>query len=221
MRDGVSFTIRRASTAEQVADELRATILDGRLRPGDRIVESSLAARVGVSRNTLREALRALVREGLVTHQPHRGAVVTQLSEEDVAEIYRVRRILETTALAAAEGAAPETLAGLEEAATELEDAVERGDWARATEQDLLFHRRLVALLGSLRLETFAGGLLSELRLGLAAVDRYDGRAAMAEEHRRLLALARRGRSESARRLLLEDLARGEESLRRIVREAG
>ena len=70
-------------------------ILDGRLVPGTHLRETQVARSLGVSRNTLREALRSLAEHGLVTHHPHRGVVVTDLTVDDVADLFRLRLVLE------------------------------------------------------------------------------------------------------------------------------
>ena len=68
-----------------VAEELRTAIASGQLQPGDRLVEMGLARKYQVSQGPIREALRLLEREGLVTHQPRRGVYVTRLSAQDWA----------------------------------------------------------------------------------------------------------------------------------------
>jgi DNA-binding GntR family transcriptional regulator len=86
-----------------VCDELRKRIIDGRMVPGERLVEKSLAEELGVSRNPVREAIRTLEWEGFVAVLPRRGAVVASLSESEAEEIQEVRAALqaEATALAA------------------------------------------------------------------------------------------------------------------------
>lgn len=80
---------------DQVRDELRARIADGRLPPGQRLIEQTLASEFGVSRVPVREAVRSLETEGLVTTLPRKGVVVAELSREDVEHLYAVRRVLE------------------------------------------------------------------------------------------------------------------------------
>jgi len=87
--------IQRVSVADQVASNLRQRVLNGELRPGTSLQEIPLAESLGVSRNTMREALRILSLEGLVKRNIHRGIAVAQLSLKDVHEIYHVRRLLE------------------------------------------------------------------------------------------------------------------------------
>lgn len=100
---------------EQVADQLRHRIFSRQLEPGAWIDELRLASNLGTSRTPLREALKVLAAEGLVTMKPRRGAYVTEMSERDVREAYRLLSLLESDA--AAELATKATDANLEELA--------------------------------------------------------------------------------------------------------
>ena len=97
--------IHRTSVADQVAGILRQRVLNGELRPGTSLQEIPLAESLGVSRNTMREAMRILSLEGLLKRSIHRGIAVAQLSLQDVQEIYHVRRVLEISAIHAAKDA--------------------------------------------------------------------------------------------------------------------
>ena len=81
-----------------VADRLRLAIVTGRFRPGQQLRERELCELTGVSRPSLREALRQLEAEGLITTTPHRGPLVTVLSVEEVGQLYALRNVLETFA---------------------------------------------------------------------------------------------------------------------------
>ncbi|WP_280396032.1 GntR family transcriptional regulator, partial [Nocardia brasiliensis] len=89
----------RSSRSSQTADIVRASILDGSLRPGSRLSEPDICAALGVSRNTLREAFRSLIEERLVTHELNRGAFVRVPTSDDVAEHYQCRRLVECAAV--------------------------------------------------------------------------------------------------------------------------
>lgn len=80
---------------EIVYDTIRDAILSGRYRPGQRLVADELAKEIGVSRMPVREALHRLEATGLVTLTPHRGAVVNELSEAEIIEIYHIRAVLD------------------------------------------------------------------------------------------------------------------------------
>ena len=80
---------------DQVAARLRSSIIEGALKPGTRLVERELCEQLGVSRPSVREALRQLENEGLITNAPNRGPMVVVVSEKAAAEIYEVRSALE------------------------------------------------------------------------------------------------------------------------------
>ena len=95
--DGLSVQVQRvaAPVREQVLDQLRHAIVEMRLQPAQRLVERELVEQTGVSRTTIREVLRELAAEGLVTTIPHKGTVVASPSLEHAAELYEVRAVLE------------------------------------------------------------------------------------------------------------------------------
>lgn len=88
-----------APLREQVVDVLREAILDFRLKPGQRLIERELIEQIGVSRTTIREVLRQLAAEGLVTTIPQKGAIVVVPSPEEAAELYDVRLVMEAAAV--------------------------------------------------------------------------------------------------------------------------
>lgn len=90
--------IERRSLSEQLADQIRNMILDGELAPGERLQEIELSARFGVSRTPLREAMKTLSSEGLITLTPNRGATVAKLKPEELAETFPVMGALEALA---------------------------------------------------------------------------------------------------------------------------
>ncbi|MBR7829832.1 GntR family transcriptional regulator [Actinospica sp. MGRD01-02] len=158
----------RSSTAERVAAILRDRITVGLLPPGTRLVEEAIGEALGVSRNTLRESFRLLTHERLLVHELNRGVFVRTLSEEDVVELYRVRRMIELAAvrsLATAGEPSAATLAKVAEAVTDAELAAAEDRWQDVGTANLRFHRALVELAGSTRIEEFMAQILAELRL--------------------------------------------------------
>jgi DNA-binding GntR family transcriptional regulator len=135
---------------DRAAAALRAAILDGELRPGQRVNQEEWATRVGVSLIPVREALGALAGEGLVTYRPRRGYAVTELDLAGLEETYRLRRLLETDALRrGVQRATASDLAELAEAADACGRAARQGDVAGQLAANRRFHDRLHALAGS------------------------------------------------------------------------
>src|ERR1700676_1663237 len=163
--------ITRVSVADQVAALLRQRILEGEFRPGTQLQELPLASSLGVSRNTMREAIRILSLEGLLRRSLHRGAAVSQLSLRDVQEIYQLRRMLELPAVLAARAPDPGLLQEIRNAVEQYELAVHDRNWSRAVSHDLHFHSLLIRFHGNKRLESFYKNMLGELRVGMVLVD--------------------------------------------------
>jgi DNA-binding GntR family transcriptional regulator len=177
------------STAQQVADGLGNLILDGSMRPGERISEAGIARTLGLSRNTVREALRLLQSSGLVRYSFNRGLVVWDPTDDDILDVFTVRLHLER--LAATNLGKRTDLSGVEAAHATFEAALESGDARTIVETDLAIHQAIVATLGSPRLDAFYAGLMVELRyfLVLLSVDRreYENTDAVRSEHRDLV----------------------------------
>lgn len=160
----------RSSTAERVADVLRRRITEGDLPPRTRLSEEQLIEVLHVSRNTLREAFRLLAHEGLLVHQLHRGVFVRELDEADLIDLYRLRHTMECEVIRSLSTVDPAALRGLHEDVEAGESAAQGGDWRSVGTANMRFHRHLVALAGSPRMNDVTARLLAELRLAFHAV---------------------------------------------------
>jgi DNA-binding GntR family transcriptional regulator len=160
----------RSSTADRVADILRARIAEGYLPPGSKLSEDTIGNALGVSRNTLREAFRLLTHERLLVHELNRGVFVRVLSVQDVTDIYQVRRLIECAAVRNL-GAPPYDLDKAEAAVAEGEKAAEESTWRGVGTANIHFHHAVVALAHSTRLDELMRGVLAELRLVFHAMD--------------------------------------------------
>ena len=113
----------------EVAEQLRQRIYQRELEPGSWIDELKIAEEFGISRTPLREALKVLAAEGMVTMKPRRGAYVTEVSEKDLKDVYHLLSLLESDAAAVvAHEATPPVLAQLESLHEELESSVDDAD---------------------------------------------------------------------------------------------
>ncbi|KMW56317.1 putative regulator PutR for proline utilization, GntR family [Candidatus Rhodobacter oscarellae] len=132
----------KLSSGETAFEALVSSIRSGTYRPGDRLREEEVGARLNLSRTPVREALRRLEAEGIVEHRPRIGAVVRALSHAEIVELYEMRIVLERTAaeMAAKHGAQAEF-----DALDDINQAIEsvREDPAQAAALNQDFHRGL------------------------------------------------------------------------------
>jgi DNA-binding GntR family transcriptional regulator len=207
--------IHQRSAPERIAEAVRSAILRGAIRPGSPLRESDVAAEVGVSRNTVREAMRLLMREGLVTHSAFKGVTVARPTAEDVADIFRARLALELAGVDAIAHATAEQKSALAAAATAFDEAVGREDWQAAFEHDIELHAGLVAMIGTSRLDRAILDVLHELRLaytmfgGLETESLPDSR----EDHYKIAELVEAGERAACRKLIRRHLDRSESLL--------
>ncbi|MDO9435372.1 GntR family transcriptional regulator [Hydrogenophaga sp.] len=141
---------RTPGLTAQVASRLSEAIVNGDLVAGERLIEIDLAARLGVSRAPLREALRELSGTGLVIHRAHKGAFVANPSPDEVAEMSIFRGVLEGMAarVVAAERK-PQVMERLETLCADLEAAAARADKARFAQLHWDFHRSICEQAGN------------------------------------------------------------------------
>jgi DNA-binding GntR family transcriptional regulator len=168
-----------APLREQVTDRVRSAILDLRLRPGERLIERELTENLGVSRATVREVIRQLAAEGLVTVVPQRGAEVTSLSASDAADIYEMRASLEALAVRRfVQRAGDDEVRALRRAVDEIaRSAAGEGDHLGAKDR---FYEVLMAGSASGPLQQTLAGLQARVRLLRATSLSVPGRPAEA-----------------------------------------
>jgi DNA-binding GntR family transcriptional regulator len=153
--------VRRPALWESVLERMRAAILSGELGSGEKLVEAVLAERFGTSRGPIRQAVRELVREGLVAEFPRRGHVVSTPTAHDLAEVYGVREALEVAAVrVAVTRIRDDDLAELDAHLAAFERG--KGDYLARSVHDLAFHRSLVALAGNGRIDTVNEQMLTQ-----------------------------------------------------------
>jgi len=207
----VSGSAKPAQTGLWVAQVLRKCINDGELVPGAKLSEESLGEALGVSRNTLREAFTALSAERILTRIPNRGVFVAAPTAEDVREMYRVRRLLEPAALATAGAPSKQALAALQQVAEAGLAARSRADTAAMAKANQEFHKLIVALANSTRLDALMAQVLAEMRLVFHAMTKdpaFHGRFVL--ENATIVALLAEGSRERAGQVMASYLDRAE-----------
>jgi len=158
------------SRTDMVAHAIRQQLIAGQLRAGQRLSELQLAQQHDVSRNTLREVFRILMKEGLLHHEPNKGVSVVVPSMADIIDIYRVRRLIECPTLAKAWPLHP-AHKRMQQAVQDAAKACEMRDWQRVASHNMAFHAAIVALGDSARLSAMFEDVSAELRLAFGMLD--------------------------------------------------
>ncbi|MCH5281819.1 MAG: GntR family transcriptional regulator [Lachnospiraceae bacterium] len=147
-----------------VFNTLRQAILTGELKPGERLMEIHLADRLGVSRTPIREAIRKLELEGLVTMIPRKGAQVAKITEKNLKDVLEVRRALDVlTVKLACDRMDEETKAELLKACDEFAGVVKKNDTKDITESDVRFHDIILKSTGNDRLLQLVNNLAEQM----------------------------------------------------------
>lgn len=204
--------------SHRIADALRAAILDGRYRPGDRIRQEDVAARSGASRIPVREALRLLQAEGLVTLVANSGAWVARLTLAECAELYQIRERLEPlllrASLAGLDGAALDRMAAL---AGEMERA--GGDVDAFLRADREFHHVSYAAAAAGETAQIIGRMWNSTQHYRREFTKLASRRAALDathlEHRLLVDCLRRQDADDAERVLVMHIRRTRTELSR------
>ncbi len=160
--NGTAFAISRvaAPVREQVEARLRQAITSGHFRPGDRLIERELCTLLGVSRTSLREALRQLEGDGLVVNIPNKGMTVAVMTQTEAEEIFQVRALLEGQAgRLFAERGTPEDREALVQAMRHIEAVYEQGDQQALVLAKDRFYEVLVAGCGNRMIGTILQSL--------------------------------------------------------------
>jgi DNA-binding GntR family transcriptional regulator len=175
-----------------VRETLRQAILSGDLGGGSRLIQADLAAQLQVSTTPVREALRDLATEGLITLDRHRGGVVRELNWDDMEEINRIRRQLDPLAIPlAVQGISEERLATADELCDRMATEENLAHWVDLNRQ---FHALFYAATRSPRLEAILSGLEESATAYVAQAQRShpEIRRRANAAHRELVASARR-----------------------------
>jgi DNA-binding GntR family transcriptional regulator len=215
--------VRRQSLHAQAIDQLRDMIVEGELAPGARIGESELCAQLGISRTPLREALKVLASEGLVELLPHRGARVTQVTAEQVGELFEVIAGLEGLAAELAVGRMIERdlerLRGMHDRMAQCHAEQRRHDYFRLNHK---MHQLIVALAGNGVLAATHEQLMVRARrsryMAILSLERWD--EAMTEHVELMDALTRRD-PEGAGAIWRRHVARTGEVVRAALESGG
>ena len=194
--------ISKRSLEAQATDVLRERIVSGAFGRGERITETPLAEAYGLSRGTIRAALRRLVEEGLVRQVPYAGYRVGDFSDHDLWELYTLRGSLEALgARLAADRITAEGAARLRERFEALLAAAQANDLEDANRRDHELHQLIVGLSGNQRLVQHYARVENQFRAYIALSNRAVEADAIGESHRELVEAICAGEADRAGRL--------------------
>ena len=211
-RQPAATRLPQGALYEQVAEQLRTRIMAHLLAPGSWIDEQKLTAELGISRTPLREALKVLAGEGLVTMKLRRGAYVTEVSERDLAEVYHLLALLESdAAVAVAQTASTTQIAELDALHHELEASVaDRDRFFAANER---FHMRLLEIADNRWRRQLVADLRKVMKLNRHHSLFRQGRLeASLKEHRQIMAAIRARNASRVQQLMQQHFANGKEA---------
>lgn len=183
-----------------VFNTLRRAILTGELKPGERLMEIHLANRLGVSRTPIREAIRKLELEGLVTMIPRRGAEVAQITEKSLQDVLEVRRALDALCVElACDRITSDEKEALKKACDDFERATQTGDATTIAASDVALHDIIVQATGNRRLIQLINNLSEQMyRYRFEYIKDEKGHENLVNEHRMIYESILQGDKEKA-----------------------
>lgn len=201
--------VRDTSLAKLVRDDMLGLILKGVLIPGQRINEPDVAARLGVSRVPVREALRELESSGLVVARKHAGVFVRQLATQEISDLYQMRALLDGFAgRQAAQRASLDNaplLRVLDDSISAMQDAASQHDVQRYYGENLRFHWAIVEAAGNQSLSETYRSIVQKLHVSrLKNLANDSGMQESLTEHRDIASALRQGDPERCNKLLAE-----------------
>ncbi|WP_338669037.1 GntR family transcriptional regulator [Pseudodesulfovibrio methanolicus] len=207
------------SGVEKIAETLRRAIFKGAFLPGDQLKEVALSRSLGVSRGSVREALRILSTEELVVHLPNRGASVRKLSLDEIDDIFLTRHILEIKACECIPTTSDHLLRALENSTSAYEAAANQDDPVVIANAHINYHKALVGLTGSLKLAELEESLMQTLQVIIACIenDRDDTQKEVAN-HRRMTEMVLKGDVEGAKKWVDDYIPNGKDFVTAQIR---
>lgn len=198
---------------EEVAEALRERIFSGGLKPGDWVDELALAEEFGISRTPLREAIKVLAAEGLITMKLRRGAYVTEVENQELSEIYHLMALLESDAAATVAAKASQAeIAELEKLHAQLEASASL-DVSQFFAANEAFHMRLLQLSHNRWRDQIVADLRKVMKLSRAQSLTKAGRLQESlEEHRQIVAALQSRNAEAARQAMHAHITHGREA---------
>ncbi len=211
---------KRKSLREEVYESLRRSIIHGKLKGGQRLIEETLAHQVGISRTPVREAMHKLEREGWLRRLPRGGFTVVNLTREDIEETFGIRCVLESyAARLAALNHKEEELRPLEEKIREFQRCLDAGQTDELSRINTEFHRLFYDLSRSPRLVKMIHDLRDQIYRFRRIILQVESMAKVSNnDHRKMMRAIRMRDANRVERLVKEHILRGRKI---VLRELG
>ena len=198
-----------------VYHRVRADILHGELKPGERLAEETLARELGTSRTPVREALRKLEVDKLVSHHPHKGVIVSEIFAGELEDLYEIREYVEAIIVKhAAKNAAPDDIKNLSSLLDKLEASSSIEEAADYSEQYNLAIARLSGCPTIINLEKLLRDSLTRITVSTYLMP--ERRPTAQTEHREIVAALATGDSELAQKLTISHIRNAAKSLKSL-----
>ncbi len=217
----MSETITRPSLHLELLDRLRTLIIEGSLPPGTKVPERELCERYGVSRTPMREALKVLAVDGLVSLEPNRGAWVSKITLKDLEEVFPVMGALEAlSGELACERISDAQIAAIRKTHLEMMEFYKAQDLTRYFQANQSIHEAILAAAGNAELTTMYQSLAARVRRAryLANMTKQRWKEAV-EEHEQILTALENRRGIELGKILRQHLASKFETVRQWLNE--
>ena len=215
--------IPRRSLHDELAMRLRDMIVDGQLKPAQKVPEASLCERFGVSRTPMREALKVLAAEGLINLVPNRGAVVAKITLQEIQDLFPIMGALEALAgeLACA-NIDERSLAEIRRRHETMLGHYQRGDWLRYSKLNRAIHEAIFAAAGNAALSALYQQLIIRTHSIRFVAKKSPMRWQEAvEEHKQIMAALERRDGKKLARIMVTHLQHKADSVQEALKELG
>lgn len=204
-----------------VFQTLREAILKGDLRPGERLMELQLAAKLGVSRTPIREAIRMLEQEGLAVTIPRKGAEVARMTEKNMEDVLQIREALDDLAVqVACDKMTEEQLKNLTLAAKNFENAIQTGNLSKIVAYDVEFHDIIYESTDNPKLVTLLNNLREQIyRYRVEYLKEKENYPMLIKEHKTILEALREKNKERVADAMRNHIRNQAEAVKNIIRE--
>ena len=207
--------IRDVPLARLIREQVLSSILRGELQPGQRITEPAIAAKLGVSRVPVREALRELESAGMVESRKHTGVFVRQLSPQETADLYELRAVLDAFAGKRAAGnPTPKLIKALKARLAEMDKAAASASITAYYDANLRFHWEIVSASGNAQIIEVYRGIVQKLHLArLTNLSSTAGIQTSVREHRAIFDAIRHAQPADCEALMAHHVKAAKERL--------